>query len=153
LEYAKGDLIKFYHGLEPRFSFRFLTGVNSSIKGGYAYNYQFVHLTSLSAVSLPTDIWYPTTDLAKPQKGFQASLGYFQNFKNDTYEASVEVYYKGMNNMVEFKEGALPGDNVNDNTDNLLVFGKGWAYGVEFFFKKAIGKFTGWPKQKGNFLI
>ncbi|NDB35160.1 MAG: TonB-dependent receptor, partial [Flavobacteriia bacterium] len=93
ITYGKGDLIKFYHGLEPRFSFRYLTGENSSIKGGYAYNYQFVHLTSLSAVSLPTDIWYPTTDRAKPQKGFQASLGYFQNFKSNTYEASVEVYY------------------------------------------------------------
>jgi hypothetical protein len=144
IQYGKGDLIKFYHGLEPRFSFRYLTGEHSSIKGGYAYNYQFVHLTSLSAVSLPTDIWYPTTDIAKPQKGFQASLGYFQNFFSDKYEASVEVYYKGMNNIVEFKEGALPGDNVNDNTDNLMVFGKGWAYGVEFFFKKAVGKFTGW---------
>jgi len=144
LTYGSGDLIKFYHGLEPRVSFRWMVGAHSSIKGGYAYNYQFVHLTSLSAVSLPTDIWYPTTDIAKPQKGFQVSLGYFQNFFDDRYEASVEVYYKGMNNVVEFKEGALPGDNVNDNTDNLMVFGKGWAYGVEFFFKKSVGKFTGW---------
>jgi hypothetical protein len=144
ITYGKGDLIKFYHGLEPRISFRYLTGEHSSIKGGYAYNYQFVHLTSLSAVSLPTDIWYPTTDIAKPEKGFQASLGYFQNFFDDKLETSVEVYYKGMKNMVEFKEGALPGDNVNDNTDNLLVFGEGWAYGAEFFIKKATGKFTGW---------
>jgi len=144
ITYGKGELIKFYHGLEPRISFRYLTGDHSSIKGGYAYNYQFVHLTSLSAVSLPTDIWYPTTDIAKPEKGFQASLGYFQNFFDDKFETSVEVYYKGMKNMVEFKEGALPGDNVNDNTDNLLVFGEGWAYGVELFLKKATGKFTGW---------
>ncbi len=144
IQYGKGDLIKFYHGLEPRVSFRWLTGVHNSIKGGFAYNYQFVHLTSLSAVSLPTDIWYPTTDIAKPQKGFQASLGYFQNLFDDKYEASVEVYYKGMKNMIEFKEGALPSDNVSDNTDNLLVFGQGWAYGIEFFFKKSVGKFTGW---------
>lgn len=144
INYAPNELIKFYHGLEPRFSFRYLTGLHSSIKGGYAYNYQYVHLTSLSAVSLPTDIWFPTTDLAKPQKGFQASLGYFQNFADDKYEASVEVYYKGMKNVIEFKEGALPTDNVNDNTDNLLVFGEGWAYGIEFFFKKAVGRFTGW---------
>ena len=144
IQYGRGDLIKFYHGLEPRVSFRWLTGVHNSIKGGFAYNYQFVHLTSLSAVSLPTDIWYPTTDIAKPQKGFQASLGYFQNFFDDKYEASVEIYYKGMKNMIEFKEGALPSDNVSDNTDNLLVFGQGWAYGIEFFFKKSVGKFTGW---------
>lgn len=142
--YEKGDVIKFYQGLEPRISGRLLLNDKSSIKAGYTYNYQYVHLTSLSAVSLPTDIWYPTTDIAKPQKGWQGSVGYFRNFLDDKYEASVEVYYKGMKNLIEFKEGALPGDNVADNTDNLLVFGEGWAYGAEFFFKKSYGKLTGW---------
>ncbi|MEY3584937.1 MAG: hypothetical protein RLZZ243_1, partial [Bacteroidota bacterium] len=117
---------------------------NSSIKAGYAYNYQYVHLTSLSAVSLPTDIWFPTTDIAKPEKGWQGSVGYFRNFFKDKFESSVEVYYKEMKNMIEFKEGALPGDDVNDNTDNLLVFGEGRAFGIEFFFKKSVGRFTGW---------
>ena len=144
VQYNRGDLIKFYHGFEPRISGRWLLSKNSSIKAGYAYNYQYVHLTSLSAVSLPTDIWFPTTDIAKPQKGWQASLGYFQNFNDNKYEASVEVYYKGMKNLVEYKQGALPSDNVNDNTDNLLVFGTGWSYGAEFFIKKATGKLTGW---------
>jgi hypothetical protein len=144
ISYPRNKVIKFYHGLEPRISGRWIVGKNKSIKAGYSYNYQYIHLTSMSAVSLPTDIWFPTTNIAKPQSGWQASIGYFQNFKNDTYEASVEIYYKGMNNVIEFKEGALPADNVNDNTDNLLVFGKGWSYGIEFFFKKALGNFTGW---------
>ncbi len=144
VQYNKGDLIKFYQGFEPRISGRWLLSKKSSIKAGYAYNYQYVHLTSLSAVSLPTDIWFPTTDIAKPQKGWQTSIGYFQNFKDNKYEASVEVYYKGMKNLIEYKQGALPSDNVNDNTDNLLVFGKGWSYGAEFFIKKATGKLTGW---------
>ncbi len=144
IQYGKGDLIKFYQGFEPRFSMRWLLKDKSSLKLGYSYNYQYVHLTSLSAVSLPTDIWYPTTDKAKPENGFQASVGYYRNFFNDMFETSVEVYYKGMNNMIEYKEGALPGDNVNDNTDNLLVYGKGRAYGIEFFIKKSVGNFTGW---------
>jgi gliding motility-associated-like protein len=87
----------------------------SSIKAGYSFNYQYVHLTSLSAVSLPTDIWYPTTDKAKPQSGWQTSIGYFKNFDDDKWETSIEAYYKGMNNLIEYREGALPGDNVNDN--------------------------------------
>lgn len=144
ISYANGDIVKFYHGLEPRFSGRWLIDENNSIKFGYSYNYQYVHLTSLSAVSLPTDIWYPSTDKAKPQKGWQGTIGYFRNFFKNKYEGSVEVYYKGMKNLIEFKEGALPGDNLNDNTDNLLVFGEGWAYGIEFFFKKSVGKLTGW---------
>lgn len=144
ITYSNGDIVKFYDGLEPRFSGRWLINENNSIKFGYSYNYQYVHLTSLSAVSLPTDIWYPSTDKAKPQQGWQGTVGYFRNFFKNKYEGSVEVYYKGMKNLIEFKEGALPGDNLNDNTDNLLVFGEGWAYGIEFFFKKSVGKLTGW---------
>ena len=144
VDYKKNDVIKFYHGLEPRVSLRWMLKDKSSIKAGYSYNYQYVHLTSLSAVSLPTDIWYPTTNIAKPQRGWQGSLGYFKNFKQNMFETSVELYYKGMNNLIEYKEGALPGDNVNDNTDNLLVFGKGQSYGAEFFIKKTAGSFTGW---------
>jgi len=144
VDYKKNDVIKFYHGLEPRISLRWMLKDKSSIKAGYSYNYQYVHLTSLSAVSLPTDIWYPTTNIAKPQRGWQGSLGYFKNFKQNMFETSVELYYKGMNNLIEYKEGALPGDNVNDNTDNLLVFGKGQSYGAEFFIKKTAGSFTGW---------
>lgn len=144
IEYGKGDVVAFYQGLEPRLALRYLLPDNSSIKAGFAYNYQYIHLASISAVSLPTDIWHPTTDIAKPQKGWQAALGYFRNFADDMFETSVELYYKGMDNLVEFKEGALPTDNVNDNTDNLLTFGRGWSYGVELFFKKTRGKFTGW---------
>lgn len=144
VEYNSGELIKFYHGLEPRLALRWMLPDRSSIKAGYSYNYQFVHLTSLSAVSLPTDVWYPTTNLAKPQKGWQLSLGYFRNFFENKVETSVELYYKNMDNLIEYKEGALPSDNVNDNTDNLLTFGQGWSYGAEFFIKKSYGKFTGW---------
>ena len=144
IDYEKREIIKFYHGLEPRISLRWLLPGKSSIKAGYSYNYQYVHLTSLSAVSLPTDIWYPTTDKAKPQQGWQASIGYFKNFLENRIEASIEIYYKTMQNLIEYKEGALPGDNIQDNTDNLLVFGNGWSYGSEFFIKKRVGKFTGW---------
>jgi hypothetical protein len=142
--YQKGDLIKFYGGFEPRFTTRFLLDERSSVKVGYSYNYQYVHLTSLSAVSLPTDIWFPSTGIAKPQSGWQLTAGYFRNFFNDKLESSIELYYKGMNNLIEYKEGALPQENVKDNTDNLLTFGRGWSYGAEFFVKRSFGKLTGW---------
>lgn len=144
IQYEKGDIIQFYDGWEPRITARYLLNKTSSLKAGYTYNYQYVHLTSLSAVSLPTDIWFPSTDIAKPQSGYQVNLGYFKNLRNDKYETSVEVYYKGLNNLIEYQDGALPSDNINDNTDNLLVFGTGRSFGVEFFLKKSIGKLTGW---------
>ncbi len=144
VEYAPGEMIQFYGNWEPRFSTRYLINKVSSFKAGWNYNAQYIHLANLSAVSLPTDIWFPSTELAKPQLGWQATAGYFRNFLDNMLESSVEVYYKTMNNLIEFKEGALPQDNVQDNTDNLLTFGRGYSYGAEFFLKKALGDFTGW---------
>lgn len=144
VEYDRGDPIQFYHGLEPRLSMRFKVSKNASIKAGFNYNNQYLHLASLSAISLPTDVWYPSTSIAKPQKGWQAALGYYQNFWQDKMQASVEVYYKDMRNLVEYKPGALPEENISDNVDNLLVYGRGYSFGVEFFLRKSVGKFTGW---------
>jgi len=142
--YKKKDKIAHYNGWEPRLSMRYLLSNTSSLKLAWVKNYQYIHLASISSVSLPTDIWYPTTDLALPERGWQAAFGYFQNFLNDLLESSIEIYYKKMSNLVEFKEGSLPTDNINDNTDNLLTLGEGWSYGAEFFIKKTKGKFSGW---------
>jgi hypothetical protein len=144
LVYAPGEIVKLYHGPEPRLSARYTLDKVSSIKAGFTRNLQFVHLASLSAVSLPTDVWVPSTDRVQPQLGYQYSVGYFRNFKENTYETSVEVYYKDMQNQVEYKEGALPDDDVKDNVDNNFTFGRGWSYGVELFLKKRTGDFNGW---------
>lgn len=142
--YASGENVKTYHHLEPRLAARFMINENSSIKAGFTQNYQYIHLAALSAVSLPTDIWVPSTELVKPQFGTQYSLGYFRNFNKNMFEASVEVYYKDMKNQIEFKEGALIEDNINNNTDNNFTFGDGTSYGVELFVNKQFGKLTGW---------
>jgi hypothetical protein len=98
----------------------------------------------LAAITIPVDTWTSSSDKVKPQKGPQYSLGYFRNFSDNKYEASVECYYKEMHNQIEYKEGALPQDDPNNNSDNQFTFGEGWAYGTELFAKKRIGKFTGW---------
>jgi hypothetical protein len=142
--YGKNKKVADYGGLEPRVSFRFLLDEKSSIKASFTHNLQYVHLATISPISLPTDIWVPCSDVVKPQIGEQYAAGYFRNFKNNMYESSVEIYYKNMRNQVEFAAGALPEDNVNNNTDNNFVFGTGESYGAEFFFKKAKGKLNGW---------
>lgn len=144
IHYGPGEKVKAYGGIEPRISMRYTIDKASSVKASFTQNYQYVHLASLSSVSLPTDIWVPSSDLVKPQLGHQYAIGYFRNFKEDTYETSVELYYKKMENQVEYKEGALPEDNVNDNADNSFTFGNGESYGAEFFVKKRTGKLTGW---------
>lgn len=142
--YNRGKKVTDYNGLEPRASLRYSLTKSMSVKASYTRNFQYIHLASISSVSLPTDVWMPCTELIKPQIGNQYALGWFKNFKQDKYEASVEVYYKTMANQIDYKEGAEPQDNVFDNPDNAFTYGIGEAYGAEFFFKKRAGKFTGW---------
>ena len=144
ISYRPGQIVANYNGLEPRLSLRYTTGKNSSVKASYARNFQYVHLASISSISLPTDIWMPCTEVIKPQESNQYAVGFFKNFLDNYYETSVEVYYKTMSNQIEYKEGSQPTDNIYDNPDNAFTFGKGWAYGAEFFLKKSRGKFTGW---------
>lgn len=144
IKYKTGEKIADYGGPEPRASIRYTLNKKSSIKAAFSQNYQYIHLASISSVSLPTDLWIPSTSVIKPLFSTQYALGYFRNFMDDKFETSVEVYYKDMRNMIEFKEGSLPDQNVKDNVDNAFTFGKGWSYGAEFFVKKRTGRFTGW---------
>lgn len=142
--YARGKKIADYFNVEPRFSARFELNRKTAIKASYTRNYQYIHLASISSVSLPTDVWMPSTDIIKPQEGNQYALGIFRNFKKDMFETSFELYYKNMKNQIEYREGAEPQDDVKDNPDNNFVFGRGEAYGGEIFIKKREGKLTGW---------
>ena len=142
--YTAGQNVKTYNHLEPRLSLRYILNKTASLKASFTQNYQYIHLASLSAISLPTDVWIPSSSLVKPQFGTQYALGYFRNFQHNLFETSVEVYYKEMKNQIEYEDGYLPENSVNDNIDNNFVFGKGWSYGAEFFIKKTKGKFNGW---------
>jgi hypothetical protein len=144
IHYDSNKKVADYGGLEPRFNARFVLNPKSSIKISYTYNLQYIHLASLSAVTLPIDTWVPSSEVVNPQKGSQYALGYFRNFKDNAYEASVEIYYKDLENQIEYADGSLPGASVNDNADNQFVYGKGQAYGIELFLKKRMGKFNGW---------
>ncbi|MBQ1695302.1 MAG: TonB-dependent receptor, partial [Bacteroidales bacterium] len=144
IRYKDNQPVAFYWDVEPRASFKVSLTENSSIKASYMRNSQYIHLASISATTLPIDLWVACSDVVKPQKGSQYALGYFQNLFNDKFEGSIEVYYKTLKNQIEYMDGALPGDDISDNADNYFIFGKGYSYGVEFFFKKRVGLFTGW---------
>ena len=141
LVFKKGDHIKFYHGLEPRATLRYSIDDETSIKGAVSRNRQYIHLVSNAGTTLPTDVWVPSTFRVKPQLSWQYSAGIFKNFKDNTYETSIEVYYKSMENQIEYREGYTP--SIKDPEEEF-VFGDGWSYGAEFFFNKTKGRFTGW---------
>jgi hypothetical protein len=131
-----------YLRYEPRATLKYQLTDATSVKAAYTVMNQFQHLVPSSTASLPTDIWISSSKIVKPQGSQQLALGLFKNFSENTYEASVEGYYRTMNNQVLFKEGAQSLQSTD--IDTKLAFGKGYSYGVEIFVKKNIGKLTGW---------
>src|SRR5882757_3082977 len=140
--YASGKLVKNYFNLEPRFSASFKLTASSSIKLSYTRTTQNLHLLSNSTSSNPTDVWIPSSNNVKPEISDQVSAGYYKNFKDNAYEFSSEIYYRDLQNQIDYKNGAQL--IANQNVESQLIFGKGRAYGLELFFKKKVGKLTGW---------
>lgn len=137
-----GKVLKSYLLPEPRVSASYQLNPNISLKTSYTRNTQSLHLLSNSTSSLPTDLWVMSSNNIRPQVADQLALGYYQNFKDDQYEFSSEVYFKSMKNQIDYKNAAnLRG---NENVESELLFGYGRAYGIEFFLKKRTGKFNGW---------
>lgn len=140
--YGAFEVAKTYYTLEPRISAAFILNEYSSVKAAYSRNSQNLHLLSNSTSSSPTDLWIMNSLMVKPELSDQVALGYFRNFKDNTIEFSAEVYYKTMQNQIDFKNGA--NTQGNELVEGELVFGTGRAYGLEIFLKKKYGKFTGW---------
>lgn len=140
--YGDGQIVKTYGGFEPRLNVRFTVDDVSSIKAAVTRTYQYIHLVSNNGTTLPTDLWVPSTDVVHPQEAWQYSVGYFRNFLDNKLETSVELYYKDMQNQIEYGQYYTP-NRVRDPQYDF-VFGKGWSYGAEFFINKTQGKFTGW---------
>lgn len=140
--YKSGKIIKTYHGPEFRLSARYAVTSDFSVKAGYNTMRQYIHMLSNTTAIAPTDIWKLSDYNIRPQYGDQASLGLYKNFKSNTIETSVEVYYKRMHDYLDYKSGANLVLNSHIETD--VVNTKGKAYGVEFMVRKLAGKLNGW---------
>jgi hypothetical protein len=137
---------KLYPSLEPRLAARFLLTEDWALKAAYARTTQYVHLLTNSGIGLPTDLWVPATAKTQPQKAQQFSLGAARSlrFGGEDFELSFETYYKPMQNLIEFREGADFVGTTDDNYESKITSGQGWAYGGELFLQKKTGKTTGW---------
>ncbi len=140
--YASGKIAKSYINLEPRFAASYKLNANQSFKFSYSRNTQNIHLLSNSTSASPTDLYIASSNNVKPEIADQLAFGYYQNFKNNLYEFSSEVYYKNMQNQIDYKNGAEL--RANENVESQLRYGVGRAYGLELFFKKRYGKLNGW---------
>ncbi len=142
ISYEHFKIAKSQGGLEPRLALNYQLSNKDALKASFNHIYQFIHLLSNSTSTNPNDVWLPSSENVKPQIADQWSLGYFRNSKENKYEGSIETYYKNLQNQIEYENGA---DLIfNSTVESELVFGRGWAYGTEFLFRKNIGKLTGW---------
>jgi len=140
--YAKGDFFNTYTNLEPRLAITYLVNKISSVKGSYSHTAQYITLAQNSTAGTPLDIWFPATPNVKPQLCDQVAMGYFRNFNNNMYETSVEVYYKSLRNVIDFRDHAQL--LLNQYIEGELRIGTGYSYGVETMVRKNDGRLTGW---------
>lgn len=141
-EFGDREIIKTYPGIEPRLGLRYSIGTSSSMKFGLSRSYQYLHILSNSTIIIPTDTWKSCDSYIKPAVGDQISLGYFKNFSSQAVETSVEVYYKRVNDILEFKDGAVL--IMNGSIEQDLLSADMNAYGIEFLVRKNGGRLTGW---------
>ncbi len=132
---------KTYQSLEPRLSVRFLVNNDLSFKAAYSEMSQYVHMLSNSNISLPTDLWVPVTANIEPMRSRQVAAGAFYSW--NTFDFSVEGYYKTMDNVLEYRDGA---SFLGSTTgwESKVACGRGWSYGVEFLAQRKVGNTTGW---------
>lgn len=141
VQLASGKLNHVNTSVEPRVSFNYRVSPNSSLKAGYSRTFQYIHLFSNTVASLPTDLWRPSDPNLEPVSAHLLSLGYFRNFRENLFETSIEVFYKDINNVIEFTNGTriLLNEELVFNT----LQGTAQAYGLELLLKKTKGNFTG----------
>lgn len=134
--------IKTYNTPEPRLSLNYVINDKSSIKASYNRMAQYIQIVSNTAASTPLDVYTPVTNNIKPLVADQVALGYFRNFKDNMFETSLEVYYKYMQNQLDYIDNADL--LLNKYLEAQLLQGLGRAYGAELYVRKVKGKFTGW---------
>jgi hypothetical protein len=140
--YSSGTIINTYHAFEPRLGVNYMLSNTGSIKASYSRTVQYVHLAQNSTAGTPLDLWFPSSPNVKPQKADQFAIGYFKNLKDNSIETSVEVYYKNMWDIIDFKDNAEL--LLNAELEGELRTGRGHAYGLELLARKNSGKLNGW---------
>jgi hypothetical protein len=138
----KGTVYHNRQQLEPRAGLTYIFSDVHSVKASYSRTVQYIQLASNSSAGSPLDMWFQASPSVKPQLCDQFAAGYFRNMLDDQYEISAEVYYKDMQDVVDFKDHANL--MLNEDMENELRFGQGYSYGLEMMLRKTQGRLNGW---------
>ena len=142
LFYGPNDLVKGYNGFEPRLAIRYQLDESNSVKASYQKINQYLHLITNASSPTPLDIWAPSGPFIKPLIGQQYALGYFHTSANQMWDWTSEVYYKNLENIIDYVDAADL--EFNNHLETEIIYGKGRAYGLELMLEKKLGRLTGW---------
>jgi hypothetical protein len=142
VSYGSGEAVKTFYNLMPRFSMKYSLNSNSSLKFSYNRTSQFIHLVSNSTAALPVDFWLVSGPYYAPETSNNYSIGYFRNFMQNVWETSLELYYRRMKNVIEYKDFAEL--LLNNHLETELISGDGQAYGAEVLVRRRKGRLNGW---------
>ena len=142
ISYGSGESVESFYNLMPRFSMKYSLNPNSSLKLSYNGTSQFIHLVSNSTAALPVDFWLVSGPYYAPETSNNFSIGYFRNFMNNVWETSLELYYRRLKNVIEYKDFAEL--LLNPHLEAELLSGDGQAYGAEFLIRRKKGRLNGW---------
>lgn len=131
-----------YFAVEPRLSLLYMVDAATSLKVSFSTMHQYIHLVQSYNATFPAEIWIGSSDIVRPQISREISAGLFRSFSGNTFQTSLEGYYKRLNNQLLFGGGPTP--TIDNSIEDRLIFGKGWDYGAELFVRKNRGKWTGW---------
>ncbi|MGJ8714099.1 MAG: TonB-dependent receptor [Maribacter stanieri] len=139
---SRSKSISNFSNFEPRASLSYTLNETSSIKASYTRLAQYLHLLSNTSSPTPLDVWTPSGPFTKPQLLDQYALGYFKNIKDGDYSVETEVFYKDVQNRIDYIDGA----NLiaNNAIEQVILNGEARAYGLEFLLRKNEGKLQGW---------
>ncbi|GAA3737387.1 TonB-dependent receptor [Flavobacterium ginsengisoli] len=142
ITYGKGKTISKFNNFEPRAALSYAFNDETSIKASYNRMAQYIHILSNTQSPLPMSIWTPSGPFTKPQLLDQYAMGYFRNFKDGDYSLETELFYKNVQNRIDYIDGADV--LANNNIEQVILNGKARSYGMELLFRKNTGVFTGW---------
>ena len=140
--YGRNEIVKSYNAFEPRLALRYQLNDLSSVKASYQKINQYMHLITNASSPTPLDLWAPAGQFIKPVTGRQLALGYFYSSNNLMWDFTSEVYYKKLDNVLDYIDGANL--EFNENLETEILYGEGRAYGLELMLEKKEGKVKGW---------
>ncbi|HEY0092662.1 MAG TPA: hypothetical protein VGB43_09260, partial [Flavobacterium sp.] len=140
--FESNKVIASFGNFEPRIAFSYSLDEDHSIKASYNRMAQYLQLISNTSSPTPLDVWTPSDNYIQPQILDQSAIGYFANFKEDTYSLEVEAFHKTVKNRIDYIDGA---DLIaNDALEQIILNGRLRAYGLEFMLRKNTGRLNGW---------